>query len=158
MVPQDCALFNDTLSANIHYGDLQASEDAVLKAAKDAGLGALIEREGLNMNVGDDGSKISGGERQRVGIARALLRGSPVLIFDEATSSLDTATESLIMDQIYGLRERTILIIAHRLSTVRFADRIIVMDQGKILESGSHDELMGLNGVYAGMVGNANTI
>jgi ATP-binding cassette subfamily B protein len=158
MVPQDCALFNDTLFANIHYGDLQASADAVLKAAKDAGLGTLIEREGLDMNVGDDGSKLSGGERQRVGIARALLRGSPVLIFDEATSSLDTATESLIMDQIYGLRERTILIIAHRLSTVRFADRIVVMDQGRILESGSHDELMALNGIYAGMVRNANTL
>lgn len=154
IVPQDTVLFNDTLAYNLQYGRPSATEDELLAAAEAAHLMPLIRQlpDGLQTIVGERGLKLSGGEKQRVAIARALLKRPAILIFDEATSSLDTETERLIQAEIAEVsRGRTSLIIAHRLSTIVDADRILVMEGGRLVEEGSHDELMALNGRYAAL-------
>jgi subfamily B ATP-binding cassette protein MsbA len=147
MVTQDVILFNDTIRANIAYGDPTAGEDAIRRAAK----AALVDDFVTNYDavIGERGLRLSGGERQRVSIARALLKNAPVLILDEATSSLDTESEALVQRALQNLMEgRTTVVIAHRLSTVRRADRIIVLADGRIKESGTHEELVVRRGVY----------
>ncbi len=151
IVPQHTALFNDTLRYNLVYGRPNATEDELQKAIERAHLDTLIASlpDGLNTVVGEHGLKLSGGERQRVAIARVLLKNAAILIFDEATSSLDTKTEHLIQENIEEIAlNATTLIIAHRLSTVVHADQIIVLDHGRIVEKGTHDELLKESGVY----------
>ncbi len=152
IVPQHTALFNDTLRYNIAYGRPDATDVELQKAIEHAHLDALIVSlpDGLNTVVGEHGVKLSGGERQRVAIARVLLKNPAILIFDEATSSLDTKTEHLIQENIEEIaRNATTLIIAHRLSTVVHADQIIVLDQGRIVEQGTHAELLKEGGLYS---------
>ncbi len=145
LVPQDPVLFHRTLMENIRYGRPDATDDEVFAAARAAHCHEFIERlpEKYLSFVGERGVKLSGGERQRVAIARAILRNSPILILDEATSSLDSESEMLIQDALDTLMKgKTVIVIAHRLSTIRKMDRIIVVDEGKIIEEGKHDELM----------------
>jgi len=154
IVPQDAVLFNDSLAYNIRYGRTSATEDEVAAAAKAAHLTRFIEGlpEGSNTRVGERGLKLSGGEKQRVAIARALLKNPPILIFDEATSALDSRTEKDIQAEIeLATVGRTALIIAHRLSTVMNADEILVLDAGRIVERGTHRELLDCGGTYAQM-------
>ncbi|RPI66702.1 MAG: ATP-binding cassette domain-containing protein, partial [Ignavibacteriae bacterium] len=149
IVPQDIVLFGGTIEENIRYGRPEASEHDVIEAARGANALEFIERfpEGMQSTVGERGIKLSGGQRQRIAIARALLKNPPILILDEATSSLDAESEHLIQEALERLMEgRTTVIIAHRLSTVRRCDRIIVFDKGQIIESGTHTELMALDG------------
>lgn len=152
VVPQDTVLFNDTLYRNLAYGRPEATEAEVHHAAKQARLDDFIRSlpEGYETKVGERGLKLSGGEKQRVAIARVLLKNPPLLILDEATSSLDSISEQAILDALNEVsRQRTTLVIAHRLSTVRDADKILVMDHGRIVENGSHSELLAQNGYYA---------
>jgi len=153
LVSQDIILFDDTLLANIAYGNMQnATEEQIMAAAKAAHVVEFVEKlpDGLQTRVGENGVSLSGGQRQRVAIARALLKDAPILIFDEATSALDTKSEFYVQDAMDKLRkDRTTIIIAHRLSTVKNANRIIVMDQGEIAETGNHQSLMDANGLYA---------
>jgi len=155
IVTQEPILFNDTIKSNISLGNKHATDEEVMAAAKVANAHSFIEKkEGQYNNVvGDRGSKLSGGERQRLTIARAVLKNPPILILDEATSSLDTESEKWVQDAINNLmKDRTSIIIAHRLSTVRHADEIIVLDQGKIAERGKHEELLAKNGIYSKLV------
>ena len=155
IVTQEPILFNDTIKSNISLGNRHATEAEVMAAAKVANAHSFIEKkEGQYNNVvGDRGSKLSGGERQRLTIARAVLKNPPILILDEATSSLDTESEKWVQDAINNLmKDRTSIIIAHRLSTVRHADEIIVLDEGKIAERGNHEELLAKNGIYSKLV------
>merc|ERR1712106_1246749 len=134
-----------TIKHNINYGNLEANEDAVMQAAKMAEIHDSIQTwpNGYDTQVGERGLKLSGGEKQRVSIARAILKDSPILIFDEATSSLDSITESSIMKALGQATEgRTSIIIAHRLSTVVNCDKILVLDKGKVVEQGTHTELL----------------
>ena len=154
MVPQDTVLFNDTIGYNVRYGRWDASEEEVVEAARlaqiDRFIGTLPER--YETSVGERGLKLSGGEKQRVAIARTILKGPPILLLDEATSALDSFTEKEIQDALDRVsRGRTTLVIAHRLSTVIGADEIIVLDKGVIVERGSHAALLARNGVYAAM-------
>ncbi|WP_417516433.1 ABCB family ABC transporter ATP-binding protein/permease [Marinobacter sp.] len=152
VVPQDTVLFNDTLYRNLAYGRPEATEAEIHHAAKQARLDDFIRSlpEGYDTKVGERGLKLSGGEKQRVAIARVLLKNPPLLILDEATSSLDSISEQAILDALNEVsRQRTTLVIAHRLSTVRDADTILVMDHGQIVESGGHSELLVQNGYYA---------
>ena len=152
VVPQDTVLFNDTLYNNLAYGRPDASEAEVHEAAKQAHLEGFINSlpDGYATQVGERGLKLSGGEKQRVAIARVLLKNPPILILDEATSSLDSISEQVILDAVNTVsQQRTTLVIAHRLSTVRDAENILVMDKGEIVESGSHNELLEKNGYYA---------
>lgn len=152
VVPQDTVLFNDTLYRNLAYGRPEATEEEVYQAAKMAHLDRFIHSlpEGYQTQVGERGLKLSGGEKQRVAIARVLLKNPPLLILDEATSSLDTLSEQAILGALNEIsRQRTTLVIAHRLSTIRDANSILVMDHGQIVESGSHSELLAQNGYYA---------
>jgi ABC-type transport system involved in Fe-S cluster assembly fused permease/ATPase subunit len=152
IVPQDCVLFNDTLGENIRYGNPAADDTAVMQAVRAAHLADFVERlpEGLATNVGERGLKLSGGEKQRVGIARAVLKGAPILVFDEATSSLDSRSERAVLDAFAAMaQEHTTLVIAHRLSTVIDADRILVLHEGRIVEQGRHDDLLLENGYYS---------
>jgi ATP-binding cassette, subfamily B, heavy metal transporter len=154
MVPQDTVLFNDTILYNIRYGRDGASDAEVQKAAEDAQIDAFIRSlpQGYGAAVGERGLKLSGGEKQRVAIARTMLKGPPILVLDEATSALDTFTEREIQAALERVsRGRTTLIIAHRLSTVVHADEILVLDKGVIAERGTHDELLGRGGIYAGL-------
>jgi len=154
IVPQDTVLFNDSIYYNIQYGHPEASRAEVLAAAQAAQLTEFIERlpDGYETRVGERGLKLSGGEKQRVAIARALLKNPPLLIFDEATSALDSRTEKAIQASLEdAARGRTTLVIAHRLSTVMNADQILVMDNGRIIERGSHSRLIEQNGRYAQM-------
>ncbi|NNF15748.1 MAG: ATP-binding cassette domain-containing protein, partial [Gammaproteobacteria bacterium] len=143
------------IANNIAYGALRnAAPEQVREAATSAHLMDFVDKLplGLDTVVGDKGVLLSGGQRQRVAIARALLKNSPVLILDEATASLDSQSEQIIQKALYKLmRNRTTLVIAHRLATVENADRIIVMDEGRIIESGTHAELLEANGMYAGL-------
>jgi ATP-binding cassette subfamily B protein len=150
-VPQEPFLFSDTIAENIGYGKPRASFDEIVAAARVAGAHPFIvaKPDGYDTLVGERGLRLSGGERQRIAIARAVLRNSPILILDEATSSLDTENEHLIHEAI-GRHSvnRTAFIIAHRLSTVRSVDRLLVLDNGRILEMGSPDELIAKRGAY----------
>lgn len=152
VVPQDTVLFNDTLYQNLAYGRPGASEEEVRRAAKLAHLDHFIESlpQGYQTRVGEPGLKLSGGEKQRVAIARVFLKNPPILILDEATSSLDSVSEQVILEALREVSEqRTTLVIAHRLSTVRDADTILVMDGGRIMERGTHRELLTAGGRYA---------
>jgi subfamily B ATP-binding cassette protein MsbA len=152
IVSQHTVIFNDTVLANIAYGDQEnASRGAVEAAARAANAHGFIERlaQGYDTLLGERGLRLSGGERQRIAIARALLRDPPILILDEATSALDTEVERLVQEAVGRLlRNRTVLVIAHRLSTVARADHIVVLDNGTIVERGRHEELVAAGGVY----------
>jgi ATP-binding cassette subfamily B protein len=154
IVPQDTVLFNDTILYNIQYGRPEATLQEVRKAAAmaqiDEFVGALPD--GYLTMVGERGLKLSGGEKQRVAIARTILKGPPILILDEATSALDSHTEKEIQDALDEVsRNRTTLVIAHRLSTIVGADRILVLDGGRLVEQGTHAELLGQGGLYASL-------
>jgi ABC-type transport system involved in Fe-S cluster assembly fused permease/ATPase subunit len=154
MVPQDTVLFNDTIEYNIRYGKPEASEREVREAARLAQIDEFIMTlpQGYDALVGERGLKLSGGEKQRVAIARTILKAPPILMLDEATSALDSHTEKDIQDALeHVARERTSLVIAHRLSTVVHADNIIVLDHGEIVEHGTHLELLGKGGLYASL-------
>uniref|UniRef100_UPI0035B44F58 ABCB family ABC transporter ATP-binding protein/permease n=1 Tax=Paenirhodobacter enshiensis TaxID=1105367 RepID=UPI0035B44F58 len=154
VVPQDTVLFNDTIRYNIAYGRDGATEDEVIAAAKAAKIHDFVMSlpEGYETTVGERGLKLSGGEKQRVGIARTLLKNPPILLLDEATSALDTQTERDIQDSLRAMGEgRTVITIAHRLSTIADADCIVVLQKGKIAEQGRHDELLAKGGRYAAM-------
>lgn len=154
IVPQDTVLFNNSIYYNIAYGRPSATHEEVIEAAKSASIHQFVSSlpEGYESQVGERGLKLSGGEKQRVAIARTILKDPPILVLDEATSALDTRTERKIQDELFQIaKNRTTLIIAHRLSTIVDADRIIVMDQGKIMEQGTHSELLEKNAIYARM-------
>jgi ABC-type transport system involved in Fe-S cluster assembly fused permease/ATPase subunit len=154
MVPQDTVLFNDTIRYNIRYGRWDASDDEVEEAAKLAQIDSFIRHSphGYETEVGERGLKLSGGEKQRVAIARTILKAPPILVLDEATSALDSHTEREIQDALEGVsRNRTTLVIAHRLSTIVGADQIIVLDQGVVVERGTHHQLLTKGGLYASM-------
>jgi ATP-binding cassette subfamily B protein len=154
MIPQDPQLFHRSLMENIRYGRLDASDDEVIEAAKKAHAHEFIQQTELKYDslVGERGVKLSGGQRQRVAIARAILKNSPILILDEATSSLDSVTEKKIQLGLENLMKgRTVVVVAHRLSTISHMDRILVFDQGRIIEDGSHQQLLQRNGHYAHM-------
>jgi len=152
VVPQDTVLFNDTLYSNLAYGRPDATEEEVYRAARMAHLENFIHSlpDGYETKVGERGLKLSGGEKQRVAIARVILKNPPLLILDEATSSLDSLSEQAILGALKEVSEhRTTLVIAHRLSTIRDADTILVMDDGRIVESGNHSELLARSGHYS---------
>jgi ATP-binding cassette subfamily B protein len=154
MVPQDTVLFNDTIRYNIRYGRWDASDVEVEQAAQMAQIDGFIRMSprGYETEVGERGLKLSGGEKQRVAIARTILKAPPILVLDEATSALDSHTEQEIQDELEKVsRNRTSLVIAHRLSTIVGADEIIVIEQGRIAERGTHAQLLGANGLYASM-------
>lgn len=154
LVSQDVYLRDAALRDNLNYGREDASDDELINALQVAGLGDLYDRlpEGLDTNVGQRGKRFSGGERQRVAIARAVLRDRPLLVLDEATSHLDTRREEGILDAIEAIaRDRAVLIVAHRLSAIERADRIVMLEQGRIVEHGRHTELIAANGPYARM-------
>lgn len=152
IVSQDVTLFNDTVRANIAFGKLDATDDEIRAAARAAAAEEFITAmpEGYETVVGDRGLKLSGGQRQRIALARAILRDAPILLLDEATSALDAQSERKVQDALETLRHgRTTIVIAHRLATVREADMICVMDQGRVVELGSHDDLVAADGLYA---------
>jgi ABC-type multidrug transport system fused ATPase/permease subunit len=152
LVPQDIFLFGGSIRENISYGRPGASDAEILEAAAGANALEFIDRfpEGMDTVVGERGTQLSGGQRQRIAIARAILKDPRILILDEATSSLDSESEKLVQDALESLMKgRTSLVIAHRLSTIRKADQIVVLDQGKIIETGTHDQLISRdNGFY----------
>jgi subfamily B ATP-binding cassette protein MsbA len=151
IVTQETILFHDTVRNNIAYGSPGASDSEIRMAAEAAHALEFVQRLPLGFDavIGERGAKLSGGERQRLAIARALLRNPPILLLDEATSSLDTESERLVQDALERLmRDRTVLVIAHRLSTVQHADRIVVLDHGRIVATGTHDQLLEMDGQY----------
>ena len=155
IVTQEPILFNDSIENNVRLGKADAADQEIMQAAKVANAHAFImqKEHGYKTNIGDRGSKLSGGERQRLTIARALLKNPPILILDEATSSLDTESERLVQDAINNMMQnRTSIVIAHRLSTIRHADEIIVLQKGKIVERGTHDQLLSQKGFYRKLV------
>ena len=152
IVSQDVTLFNDTVRNNISYGQPELKESNIISAAKSANAMEFIKSfpEGLDTIIGERGVTLSGGQKQRLSIARAIIKNPAVLILDEATSSLDTESEKLVQQAIEQLmKDRTVLVIAHRLSTVVNADKIVVLEKGKIIERGSHSELLNIKGKYS---------
>jgi len=153
LVSQNVVLFNDTVAGNIAYGALAgAPRDAIIRAATDAHAMEFIEQlpEGLDTLVGENGTLLSGGQRQRLAIARALLKDAPILILDEATSALDSESERAIQEALaVVMKNRTTLVIAHRLSTIENADQVVVLEQGRVTELGTHDQLLARGGSYA---------
>ena len=152
LVPQEGVLFSANARDNLRYGNWQACDEAIWAAARAANAAEFLERlpQGLDTYLGESGAQLSGGQRQRIAIARALLRDAPILLLDEATSALDAASERLVQEALEHLMDgRTTLVIAHRLATIRAADRIVVMDGGRIVEQGSHAELAAAGGLYA---------
>lgn len=152
MIPQDPQLFHRSLMENIRYGRLDASDDEVIEASKKAHAHEFIlqTEKGYESLVGERGVKLSGGQRQRIAIARAILKDSPILVLDEATSALDSVTEKKIQQGLdYLMKGKTVVVVAHRLSTISHMDRILVFDEGRIVEDGSHEELLRRNGHYA---------
>jgi len=155
MVPQESYLFSGTIADNIAYAKPNAGPEEIIRAAKAANAHDFIVAfpDGYEMQVGERGQSLSGGERQRIAIARAILHNPKILILDEATSSVDTATEKQIQEALMRLvKNRTTFAIAHRLSTLRHADRLLVLDKGKQVELGTHEELLEKNGTYANLV------
>ena len=155
VVAQDTVLFNDTIEANIAMGKEGATHEEVVEAARVANAHEFIAEspEGYDTNIGDRGVKLSGGQRQRLSIARAVLKNPEILILDEATSALDTESEKLVQEALNKLLEgRTSIVIAHRLSTIHNADKIIVIDHGRIAEQGTHAELMARGGIYSKLI------
>jgi len=158
MVQQDSSLLHRSVRENILYGHPSATEDQMLDAARQAEAHDFIldledgeGRKGYDAQVGERGVKLSGGQRQRISLARVMLKDAPILVLDEATSALDSEVEAVIQETLYGMMEgKTVIAIAHRLSTIARMDRIIVIDGGQIVEDGSHDALLALNGQYAG--------
>jgi ATP-binding cassette subfamily B protein len=154
VVPQDTVLFNDTIKYNIRYGRPEASDEEIIEAAKMAQIDSFIRAmpQGYDTMVGERGLKLSGGEKQRVAIARTILKSPPILMLDEATSALDSHTEKEIQDALDKVsRDRTTLVIAHRLSTIVHADRILVFEAGRVAEQGTHAELIAKGGLYASL-------
>jgi len=155
LVTQDSILFNDTVAKNISLGKESASREEIIEAAKIANAHEFIEGlpKGYDTNIGDSGNKLSGGQKQRLSIARAVLKNPPIMILDEATSALDTESERLVQDALEKMmRNRTSIVIAHRLSTVQNANKIVVLQKGEVVEQGSHSELLAQNGVYKKLV------
>ena len=153
-MPQDTVLFNDTIFYNISYGDPTASNDQVYEAAKSADIHEFVTGlpDGYETLVGERGLKLSGGEKQRVAIARAILKNPAIYFFDEATSALDSSTEKEIQKNLQKISQnKTTLVIAHRLSTAADADEILVLQEGKIIERGNHENLLQIKGKYAEM-------
>jgi len=151
LVSQESILFNDSVLNNIAFGMKNVNETDVIEASKIANAHEFIMQmeEGYQTNIGDSGSKLSGGQKQRISIARAVLKNPPILILDEATSSLDTESEKLVQDALFNLmKNRTSIVIAHRLTTIQHADEIVVLQEGKIIEKGNHSDLLALNGIY----------
>jgi len=154
VVPQAASMFNDTIRENMLYGYQDATQEQLDQAVKDAQLLTFIEsmKEGWETVVGDRGLKLSGGEKQRAAIARCLLKDPPFILLDEATSALDSLTESSVQEALDRLgSQRTVLVIAHRLGTIRNADKIIVLKDGVVAEEGTHDELVAQDEIYANM-------
>jgi subfamily B ATP-binding cassette protein MsbA len=155
LVTQDSILFNTTIKANVLLGKPDATEDEIIEALKIANAYEFVHSlpEGIHTNIGDSGNKLSGGQKQRLSIARAVLKNPPIMILDEATSALDTESEKLVQVALENMMQnRTSIVIAHRLSTIQKADTIIVMHKGEIVEQGSHEELIALNGIYTKLV------
>jgi subfamily B ATP-binding cassette protein MsbA len=151
VVTQETILFNDTIRGNIAYGKSDAAQEEIEQAATGAYAHGFIQKLPLGYEtvIGDRGMKLSGGERQRIAIARALLKNPPILILDEATSQLDSESERIVQEALDRLMQgRTVFVIAHRLSTARHAQRIVVLDKGRIVEEGSHADLLGRDGLY----------
>ncbi|MBP2282874.1 subfamily B ATP-binding cassette protein MsbA [Flavobacterium sp. CG_23.5] len=155
LVTQDSILFNDTIKANISLGKTDASDEEIIEALKIANAYEFVKDlpKGIHTNIGDSGNKLSGGQKQRLSIARAVLKNPPIMILDEATSALDTESEKFVQVALENMMQnRTSIVIAHRLSTIQKADLIVVMQKGKIVEQGKHDELIALNGTYNKLV------
>ena len=151
-IPQDTTMFNRTIRENIAYGRIGASDEDIFKAAHNAAADDFIltAPKKYDTIVGDRGIKLSGGQRQRISIARAFLKDAPILVLDEATSALDSETEDAIQKSFATLsKNRTTIVIAHRLSTLRNMDKLIVLDKGRIVETGTHKQLLSKNGIYA---------
>ena len=155
VVSQDSILFNDTIKNNLLIGKPDATDEELITAAKIANAYEFINDlpEGFDTNIGDAGSKLSGGQKQRLSIARAVLKNPPIMVLDEATSALDTESERLVQNALENMmKHRTSIVIAHRLSTIQNADLIVVMQKGRIVEQGTHSELIQKNGMYKRLV------